>query len=38
MFNPFTEVVEDGPTDAELVEKAKNGDTWKWLAGEEPIS
>jgi RNA polymerase sigma factor (sigma-70 family) len=26
MFNPFTEVVEDGPTDAELVEKAKNGD------------
>src|SRR6267154_3101262 len=26
MFNPFTEVVEDGPTDAELVEKAKSGD------------
>src|SRR6267154_4282420 len=26
MFNPFTEVVEDGPTDAELVEKAKTGD------------
>src|SRR5947199_1024117 len=26
MFNPFTEVVEDGPTDTELVEKAKNGD------------
>src|ERR1700758_4299002 len=26
MFNPFTEVVEDAPTDAELVEKAKNGD------------
>src|ERR1700731_3739553 len=26
MFNPFTEVAESGSTDAELVEKAKNGD------------
>src|SRR6476659_9365637 len=26
MFNPFTEVAEDDPTDAELVEKAKSGD------------
>src|SRR4029077_9392513 len=26
MFNPFTEVAEGGPTDAELVEKAKSGD------------
>jgi RNA polymerase sigma factor (sigma-70 family) len=26
MFNPFAEVAEDGPTDAELVEQAKNGD------------
>ena len=26
MFNPFTEVAEGDPTDAELVEQAKNGD------------
>src|SRR5258705_7821257 len=26
MFNPFAEVAEGGPTDAELVEQAKNGD------------
>src|SRR5258707_11435762 len=26
MFNPFTEVAEGGPTDAELDEKAKSGD------------
>src|SRR6266576_6808268 len=26
MFNPFTEVAEGGPTDAELVEKARSGD------------
>ena len=26
MFNPFTEVAEGGPTDAELAEKAKSGD------------
>jgi RNA polymerase sigma factor (sigma-70 family) len=26
MFNPFTEVAEGGPTDAELVEQAKTGD------------
>src|SRR5439155_17017389 len=26
MFNPFSEVAESGPTDAELVEQAKNGD------------
>jgi hypothetical protein len=25
MFNPFTEVAEGDPTDAELVEKAKSG-------------
>src|SRR5438270_4801325 len=26
MFNPYAEVAESGPTDAELVDKAKNGD------------
>src|SRR6266404_3710038 len=26
MFNPFAEVAEGGPTDAELVEKAQSGD------------
>src|SRR5438876_7401614 len=26
MFNPFAEVAESGPTDAELVDQAKNGD------------
>src|SRR5262245_33729059 len=26
MFNPFAEPAEGGPTDAELVEQAKNGD------------
>src|SRR5690242_21860858 len=26
MFSPFAEVAEGGPTDAELIEQAKNGD------------